>query len=229
MYIIKIGGGKTINHKAIIKSLKLLDNKVIVVHGANSLRDEIAQRLGIPVKTIISLKGYSSVRSDKKLMDLFLMSYAGLRNKRLVEIAQQAGINAIGLTGLDGALIRGKRNKKILSKEGDKIKVIKDDYSGRPKEIKADLLKILLNKGLTPFICPPILNEENEALNSENDSIVSLLVKDLSKVKTIIHFIEAPGLLKDHQDEKSLISKISLKELKEAEDKYTKGRMKRKM
>jgi acetylglutamate/LysW-gamma-L-alpha-aminoadipate kinase len=109
--IIKIGGGKDINLPAIARDLSLLDDDMIIVHGANALRDELASRLNTSIKTVTSVSGYSSVFSDQEVIDLQILAYAGLRNKRLVELLQQAGKNAIGLSGLDGAVIRGKRNQ----------------------------------------------------------------------------------------------------------------------
>lgn len=229
MMIIKIGGGKTINHKAIIKDLANIESKFIVVHGANALRNEIAKKMNHEINNITSPSGYSSVLTDDNAMDIFLMSYAGLRNKRLVELAQECNINAIGLTGIDGGLITGKRKTAIKAKIGNKVKMIRDDLSGRPNKINTELINLLLNNNTVPFLCPPILSEEGKALNTENDSIVSLLAKELDNVKTIIHFIEAPGLLQDLNNENSLIKKIARQELEHVEEKYTKGRMKRKM
>jgi acetylglutamate/LysW-gamma-L-alpha-aminoadipate kinase len=234
MLIIKIGGGKEINLKDILQDLKNLKERFIVVHGANYLRNWLARKLNQSVETLTSLKGYTSVRTDKKAIDLFLMAYAGLKNKRIVELAQKEGINAVGLTGLDGGLIKGERNKKILAKIDNKIKVIKDDYSGKPKEINLDFLEILLKQNLIPFICPPILSYENEALNTENDSIVSLLAKEinqnsnLEKIDKIINLSDVPGLLKDPKDETSLIEKLNLSDLESSQE-YAKKRMKRKL
>ncbi|MCH7759336.1 [LysW]-aminoadipate kinase [Patescibacteria group bacterium] len=228
MLILKIGGGKTINLKAIIADLKNIDQPFIVIHGANALRDEIAQKMGHPTKTVTSVSGYTSVLTDQVAMDIFMMAYAGLRNKRLVELCQQNNINAIGLTGLDGGLIRGHRKKAIKIRIKDKIKLIRDDLSGRPDKLNVDLLNSILSMGYVPFITPPILSYQGQALNTDNDTIVALLVKELS-IETVIHLLEEPGLLKNINDPGSLIKKISQRELEFMEKIYTQGRMKRKM
>ncbi|MDA2923025.1 [LysW]-aminoadipate kinase, partial [Patescibacteria group bacterium AH-259-L07] len=235
LLVIKIGGGKTINLEAIIADLKFVDQQYLVVHGAHALRDEIAQKLGHEVKTITSVSGYSSVLTDDDAMDIFMMTYAGLRNKRLVEMAQKYGINAIGLTGLDGRLIQGKRKTAIKAKMGDRIKVIRNDLSGRPEKLNVELLQSLISSGYVPFITPPILSYEGQALNTDNDSIVALLVKELGNrvpklsVEVVIHLLEAPGLLKDPRDPNTLITTIKKVELEHIEKDYTQGRMKRKM
>jgi len=84
MILIKVGGGKQINWNFICQDIKTLtkqDEKIILVHGASAVRDKIAQRLDVPTKTIISPSGVSSVYTDAKAIDIFLMVYAGLVNK----------------------------------------------------------------------------------------------------------------------------------------------------
>ena len=110
MLLIKIGGGDTINLDGIARDLSTIEGPKVVVHGANALRDRLAERLGVEKRTLTSVSGYTSVYSDRELIDVMLMAYAGLRNKRIVESLQGHGVNAVGLTGLDGAMVRGMRN-----------------------------------------------------------------------------------------------------------------------
>ena len=144
MIIIKIGGGTDINLKNIVADLANLDEQFVIVHGANALRDQIAKDLNKPKKVMTSVSGYASVFSDETALDIMMMAYAGLRNKRLVELCQQHGINAVGLSGLDGKMIQGERNKGIRIKEDGKLKIIRD-FSGKPRSINIDLLKISID------------------------------------------------------------------------------------
>ncbi|MCP4388610.1 MAG: acetylglutamate kinase, partial [Gammaproteobacteria bacterium] len=104
--LIKIGGGEQINLAAIITDLASLEQPFIIVHGANVLRDQLAQHLGFEKTILTSVSGYSSVFSDQDALDVIMMSYSGLRNKQIVELCQRNGINALGLTGLDGRLVQ---------------------------------------------------------------------------------------------------------------------------
>ena len=226
MIIIKIGGGASINLDAIISDLKNIKEDFIIVHGANALRDEVAQKLNYEKQVLVSASGYSSVFSDEAALDIMMMSYAGLRNKRIVEMCQQVGINAIGLTGVDGKLIEGKRNKGIRIKENGKLKIVRD-FSGKPQKINVDLLKILITNGYIPVLTVPIIDENNFAISSENDDIVALLKESLEADK-VIQLIEAPGFLNDVNDPESVVKKISKFELEKREAQVD-GRMKRKM
>ncbi len=226
MIIVKIGGGKDINIGGIISDLANLDDRFIIIHGANALRDKLAEDLNEPKKTITSVSGYSSVFSDEKALDILIMAYAGLKNKRIVEICQQNGINAVGLSGLDGKIIEGRRNKGIRIQESGKLKIVRD-FSGKPKIINHKLLDLLLDNGFTPVLCVPIIDENNFAINSENDDIVTILQNTIHADK-IIQLIEAPGFLNNPDDPDTLVRSLSAKELLTREEQVA-GRMKRKI
>ncbi|MEW5842205.1 MAG: [LysW]-aminoadipate kinase [Bacteroidota bacterium] len=226
MLLIKIGGGKELNLKGIAADLATVNEKFIIVHGANALRDELALKLGIEKKVVTSLSGYDSVLSDENTIDLMMMAYAGVRNKRIVELLQQNGINAVGLSGVDGKLLQGKRNSGIKVREGGKTLLLRD-FSGKPKSINKQLLDLLLENGYTPVLSVPLIDENNFAINSENDDIVALLQSEF-KAEKIISLIEAPGFLLDKNDPSSLVSKMSKSEL-EAMEQKVEGRMKRKI
>ncbi len=226
MTIIKIGGGENINLEAIVNDLSNIKDDYIAVHGANALRDKIAEKLNYEKRILVSASGYSSVFSDDEALDIMLMSYSGLRNKRIVELCQQNGINAIGLTGLDGKLVVGKRNNGIRVKDNGKLKIVRD-YSGKPKAINVELINLLLNNGYVPVITVPIIDENNFAISSENDDIIALLKNELN-AETVFQLIEAPGFLDNANDANSLVKNISKQELENRES-QVEGRMKRKM
>ena len=226
MYIVKIGGGAAINLEGIIADIAELDLPCVIVAGANALRDDLAERLGTPKKILTSTSGYTSVYSDEDAIDVILMAYAGLRGKRLVELCQRHGINAVGLSGIDGRLVEGRRNRGIRIREGGK-NLIKRDFSGKPQRVNAGLLGLLLEHGYTPVISIPIIDERSTAINSENDDIVNVLQEALG-ARRIFQLIEAAGFLDDPDDPSSVVPTMTKEELA-AREAQVEGRMKRKM
>jgi acetylglutamate/LysW-gamma-L-alpha-aminoadipate kinase len=150
MIIVKIGGGAEINLQGIIQDLCQLKEKFIIVHGANALRDKLAEDLGQPKKVVTSVSGYSSVFSDETMIDQMMMSYAGARNKRIVEICHRYGINAVGLSGLDGKMIQGVRNKGIRVYQDNKLKILRD-FSGKPEAVNKTFLDLLMIMDMFPY------------------------------------------------------------------------------
>ncbi len=226
MMLIKIGGGEQINLEAAIADLATLEQPFVIVHGANVLRDQLAQKLGKEKQVLTSVSGYASVFSDQDAIDVIMMSYSGLRNKQIVELCQRNNINAVGLTGLDGRLVQGERNKGIRVRENGKT-LIKRDLSGKPRSINSQLLMMLLDNGYCPVLTIPIADENGFAINSENDDIVVQIASALD-IDTVIQLIEAPGFLDDPADETSLVTSMSLSEL-ERREASVEGRIKRKL
>ena len=226
MMLIKIGGGENIDLDAIIADLASLEQPFIIVHGANVLRDQLAARLGMEKTVLTSVSGYSSVFSDQDALDVIMMSYSGLRNKQIVERCQRRGINALGLTGLDGRLVQGERNKGIRVRENGKT-LIRRDLSGKPRSINVDLFRLLLDNGYSPVLTIPIADENGFAINSDNDDIVAQIAASL-ELDTVIQLIEAPGFLDDPEDDTSLVAQMSVAEL-HAREARVEGRIKRKL
>jgi len=224
--LLKVGGGASINLEGIARDLAGLDESVIVVHGANACRDDLAARLGKPVRTVTSVSGVSSVLTDDDAVEVLTMAYAGLVNKRFVHLCQQNGVNAIGLTGLDGALVRGRRNPGIRARENGKKRLVRD-HSGKPESINTRLLQWLVAEGYTPLLTVPILDEEGRPVSTENDSIVALLQVNL-RVPRVVQLLEAPGLLEDRDDPTSVVTELRISELTERSG-SARGRFQRKL
>lgn len=229
MIIVKVGGGENINWDYIAKDLTELVKKerVIVIHGASSKRDEITRKLGYATQVVTSPTGIDSVYTDKKALEIFLMVYAGLINKQIVAKLQQYGLKAIGLSGVDGGLWRAKAKKEIYVKEGNKVKLLRDNLTGRVENINLDLIQVLLKNDYLPIVCPPALSYEGEIVNTDNDWATAVMAGILKADKIVVLF-EAPGLLKNPADEKTLIPRVEKEKLDECLS-YANGRMKKKV
>jgi [amino group carrier protein]-L-2-aminoadipate 6-kinase len=226
MVLVKIGGGAAINLDGAAADIAAIDGPVVVVHGANALRDRLAAELGREKRVVTSVSGYASVYSDESAIDLLMMAYAGLQNKRIVERLQRHGRNAVGLTGLDGRLVTATRNKGIRVREGDKTLLLRD-FSGKPAAANASLLTLLLEHGYTPVVTVPLVDEQGYAVNSENDDVVALL-QGVLKASHVVELIEAPGLLRSPDDPSSVIDSLAAADLALIEER-AEGRFKRKL
>ncbi len=227
--LIKIGGGKSLNWEGVCRDVASLSDqeRMIIVHGASARRDEIAARLQVPTRTVESPSGVPSVYTDEVALDVFLMVYAGLVNKRLVAMLQRYGVKAVGLSGVDGALWRAKAKKEILVKENGKTKLLRDNLTGRVEEVNHSLITLLVEQGYVPVICPPALTYEDEIVNTDNDMAIGVMVGRLP-VNRMVSLFEAPGLLADPDDETSLISHIDRDRLDQFLE-YGRARMKKKI
>ena len=226
MIIFKVGGGSGINWEGVVRGLVGVEEPYVVVPGANALRDRISKALGRPPRRVVSPAGYESVLTGREELETMMMTYAGLRNKSLVESLRSHGVNALGVCGIDGGIVRGRRNPGFRVCEEGRVR-IERDLSGKPKQLNRPLLEALLGGGYRLVLSVPIADEEGRAMNTENDEIVALLAREL-KADKVYQFIEAPGLLEDPRNPETLLTRITPEELSSWE-RAVEGRMKRKL
>lgn len=226
MKVIKIGGARGTDHSHLVGDLKEMDD-YILVHGGSDEMNRLSIDLGLPPKTITSPSGHVSRYSDEGTLNILKMAYSGLVNKSLVEELRTSGINAIGLTGLDGGLLRGKRKKAIRSVEDGKVRIIRDDNTGRVEEVNTDLLRLLLDNNYVPVITIPISSEEGKGLNADADRAAAAIASRMDAEELIL-LTNQPGLLRDVNDPDSVIDSIPRDRI-EIGMEFAEGRMKKKV
>ena len=226
LLIVKVGGGAGINLEGLASDLAACEHPMIVVLGANATRNRLAQRLGTPPEVITSVSGYDSVLTDSAAIDLIMMTYAGLARGRMVEMLQSRGVNAIGLSGIDGRLIEGERNRGIRVRENGRKRIVRD-LSGKPRRVNKTLIRQLLESGYVPVVGIPVIDESGVAINADNDNIVAALHRALN-AERVVHFIEAAGVLANPDDPGSAIPTLDICGLQEREA-ASSGRIKRKL
>jgi acetylglutamate/LysW-gamma-L-alpha-aminoadipate kinase len=214
MYVIKIGGGAAIDEAAYARFAEDLaelhagGTPFLVVHGGNAEFSKLSAALGVPPRMITNDKGRVSRYTDRETIDAMLMTYCGKVNKTIVGIFQQAGINAVGLSGIDGRIATGRRKPVLRGNEDGKAKVLRDDHAGTIEHVDITLITLLLENGFVPVLTPPALAvEEGRPINVDGDKLALELAKRLSATH-LLFFSDTPGLLAAKDDESSLIREL---------------------
>lgn len=229
--VVKAGGNVGLDLGAIcadVAELVAQGQQLVLVHGGSHETDVMSEKLGHPPRYVTSDSGYVSRYTDRKTLEIFVMVTAGRINKLAVEQLQALGVNAIGLSGLDGRLVEGERKTALRIVENGKRKVIRDDYSGRITHVNTALLQALLSGGYTPVVAPLAISHESEALNVDGDRVAGAISASL-QAQTLVILSNVPGLLSDFPDEDSLIPHVPADRIEEYLDRYAKGRMKKKV
>lgn len=211
MLVIKIGGAEGINHDSIADDTAVLvgeGQRLIVVHGGSALTNKVAATLGYPPQFVTSVSGYTSRRTDRRTLEIFEMVYCGQVNKGLVEDLQRRGVNAVGLSGLDGRVWQGPRKAaiKIVDERGRR-RVLRDDYTGRVEQVNVALLTCLLDAGYTPVLTPPAISYDGEAINVDGDRAAAATAIAL-QAEALVILSNVPGLLERFPDESTLVQNI---------------------
>ena len=232
MLVVKLGGSAGIDPALTLDDLAALwpEHRIVFIHGANVVLDEWMRRLGREPRLVTSSTGQVSRFTDRETMDLMLMVYAGLVNKRLVEGLQQRGINAVGLTAMDGRIASGPRKDVLRAIENGKPKVLRGDYAGSIEQVDTRLLDLLLDNGYLPVLTPPALSDQGEAINVDGDKLAMQLAVAL-RAEALVILSNTPGLLRDVRDPASLIATIDVSDPASVEAAMTaaQGRMKKKV
>ncbi len=201
--------------------------KMIVVHGGSGETNAISEQLGHPPRFVTSPSGFTSRYTDRTTLEIFAMVTSGKINTLLVEKLQKLGVNAFGLSGVDGRLMVAKRKEAIRIVENGKQRMLRDDYTGKIDTVNGGLLMMLLNAGCTPVIAPLAISPEGVALNVDADRAAAR-VAGAVKAEQLIILSNVPGLLRQFPDESTLITHID-KEKVEQSLEFAEGRMKKKV
>ena len=191
--VYKIGGNVINDDKQLrnfLKDFSDIPGKKILVHGGGKEATDYGNKIGLKAQMINGRRV-----TDKETLDLVTMIYAGLINKRIVEILQEFNCNAVGLTGADGNVIPAdKRNPEPVD----------FGYVGdlTPRDINTDFISLLLESNYTPVFCAICRNKEGGLLNCNADSIASAVAVAYSPIEPteLIFCFEKEGVLNSHND-----------------------------
>jgi acetylglutamate kinase len=211
--VVKIGGNIIDNVEklsAFLKDFAAVKGFKILVHGGGKIASEIGKKLGIEPNMVNGRR-----ITDAQTLNLVTMVYGGLINKNIVAELQALGCNAIGLTGADGSILPAVKRP---------VAEIDYGYVGdvESENIKAELVKKLMQYGLVPVFAPLTHDGHGNLLNTNADTIAQEIAKALSPYMQVqlIYCFEKKGVLIDAGDDNSVINCITSKdftELKERE------------
>lgn len=228
--VIKLGGAAGVTAAPVLADVAGLVREgwpVILVHGTSAAADELAMRVGLPVRQITSPSGHVSRYTDPAMLELYVMAAAGGVNKALVAELQRMGCNALGLSGVDGRLLVARRKDAVRALEGGRQRIIRDDYTGQLEAANGSLLEQLLRTGFTPVVAPLALGWSGERLNVDGDRAAAMIAGAVA-AEALIILSNVPGLLAEWPDETSLVRHVAPEHLHTVEG-LAQGRMKKKL
>ncbi len=229
MIVVKIGGAAGIDYGPLCADLAGLvaaGERIVLCHGGSDGASTLGERLDHPPRFVTSPSGHTSRLTDRATLEIFMMATA-LLNRQLVERLRGLGVNALGLSGMDGGLLQGARKASIRIVENGRQRIVRDDWTGTVEQVNAPLLTTLLDGGYLPIIAPLAVGAAGEPLNIDGDRGAAMVAAALA-AETLLLLTNVPGLLREFPDEASLIAQLPAAEL-EATMAVAQGRMKKKL
>ncbi len=214
LYVIKIGGNiidDPVQMESFLKDFSELEGCKILVHGGGKIATRLAEDLGIKSELIEGRRV-----TDGESLKVVAMVYAGLINKNIVAGLQKRNCNAIGLAGADGNIIRAKKRPFKTIADGRQI-----DYGFvgdlDDNSVDAQAIYKLVQAGFTPVFSAITHDGNGQLLNTNADTIASVIAVAMSGLYTtsLVYCFEKSGVLKDVNDEGSVIPDIDPEEYKQ--------------
>lgn len=199
--VIKIGGN-IIDHpeklQRFLQDFAKIEGAKVLIHGGGKIATEMSKTLGIVPQMVDGRR-----ITNAETLKVVTMVYAGLINKNVVVQLQSFGCNAIGVCGADGNCIPSKKRSGTSIDYG---------FVGDPLEDGSNpTLSLLLENGLIPIVAPITHDTKGNLLNTNADTIASTVARQLahSFETHLLYCFEKKGVLKNIEDENSVISQIT--------------------
>lgn len=208
--VIKIGGeviDKTDLLNQFLNDFSKLEGKKILIHGGGKKATEISRLLGIETKLVDGRR-----ITDEKSLEVAVMVYGGLINKKIISKLQSLSCNAIGLTGADGNTILADKRP---------VKEIDYGWVGDIKKVNTEQIDSLLSNNITPVFAALTHDGQGNMLNTNADTIASAIATAMAGKHNVrlIYCFDKQGVLEDINDENSLIKKINAAQYEELKNK----------
>ena len=200
--VVKYGGSAMVDeqlkHQVIqdVVLLKLVGFKPIIVHGGGKEISRWVNKVGMEPHFVNGLRV-----TDEPTMEIAEMVLNKV-NKSLVQLVNELGVKAVGISGKDGMLLRCE---KKLSK-GEDI-----GFVGEITKVDPQIIYDLLEKDFLPIICPVGLDDDNNTYNINADDAACAIAKAM-KAEKLAFLTDIEGVYKDPQDSSTLISELTVSE-----------------
>ena len=204
--VIKVGGKIVEEEESLqqlLKDFSAIEGYKVLVHGGGRSATKIAAQLGIESQMVNGRR-----ITDAEMLKVVTMVYGGLVNKNIVAKLQACGVNALGLTGADMNAIRSHKRP---------VKDVDYGFVGDVDEANGKMLSTLILQGIVPVMAPLTHDGNGNLLNTNADTIAGETAKALSKFfdVTLVYCFEKKGVLRDANDDDSVIPHITEPEFKQ--------------
>lgn len=205
--VIKCGGNPSVDAASICADVARLveeGQSVLLVHGGSGEIARLAGRLGVPQRTLVAPDNVSTRYTDPATLEVVILALAGGVKPRIVAELARLGVPAVGLTGLDGGMLRARRKSAVRSVVDGRTTLVRDNHSGRLGEVRIELPESLLRSGFVPVVSPPAIDEHGEPVNVDADRAAAALAAALGADQLVL-LTGAPGVLADPDDDTSVL------------------------
>jgi acetylglutamate/LysW-gamma-L-alpha-aminoadipate kinase len=211
--VVKIGGARAVDPDGALADVATLvesGEDVVVVHGGSTAVDETLEALGEEPEYVETPSGVVGRFTDERTMEVFEMVMPGKLNTDLTAGLLNQGVDAVGLSGVDGKLLAGPRKSAVRVQEDGKKKIRRGDHSGTIEQVNADLLETLLAGGYTPVATVPMAGKDGDEwlpVNADADRAAAAIAGALGA--DLVVLTDVAGVYADPDDASTRIDAVA--------------------
>lgn len=206
--VVKCGGNPSVDAECVCADVARLvhgGQAVLLVHGGSGEIARLAGKLGVPQRTLVAPDNVATRYTDPATLEVVILALAGGVKPKIVSELSRLGVPSVGLTGLDGGMLRARRKSAVRSVVNGRTTLVRDNLSGRLDGVRTELPETLLRSGFVPVVSPPAVDEHDHPVNVDADRAAAALAAALGADRLVL-LTGAPGVLADGDDETSVLS-----------------------
>ena len=215
-FVVKFSGKVTEDREnlaSLAEELALLHQvgiRVCVIHGGGKQLTELARKLGV-VQTVIEGRRVT----DDDTLELAKMIFRGKINTEILAQFRRQGVNAVGLSGIDGGVVKAVRRppKDVVNRQTGETETVDYGHVGDVVEIDASLINTLLDSGYLPIISSLGADDEGRVFNINADTIAVEIAVSL-KAEKLILLTDVNGIYLDEGNEATKLSRLTTTDAK---------------
>jgi acetylglutamate kinase len=211
-FVVKIGGEIADDEATLhafceeVALLAQVGIRVVMVHGGGKQATQLSKQLGIEPKMVEGRRV-----TDEKTLDVVMMVFAGKINTEILAAIREAGVEAVGISGVDGGIVNAVKRppKKVVNEKTGVEEIVDYGHVGDIESIDPKLLTTLLNADFIPVMASLGGDDLGNILNINADTVASEIASALGAEKLIL-VTDVEGILRA---DKTLISRVTPAEI----------------
>jgi acetylglutamate/LysW-gamma-L-alpha-aminoadipate kinase len=210
--VVKIGGNADVDADAVVEDIaSLVDDgrRVVVAHGGSAEIERLAGEMGVPQTEHVAPDGVTSRHTDEKTLEVVTMALAGSVKPRLILSLARRGIRALGMTGLDGQLIRARRKGAQRAVVDGHQVLVRDNLAGKIEHVETGILTVAMDQGIVPVVSPPAISADGEVLNVDADRAAAAVASAMDAEELVL-LTGAAGVQTRPGDPDSVLEQVGM-------------------
>lgn len=205
-FVVKVGGGALEDEAAIrsllsqVEILHQVGIRVVLVHGGGTQASELSRALGAEPRFVEGRRV-----TDESALQVATLVLNGATNTQILAVCRKIGLPAVGLSGVDGGLVKARRRPPVSTATG----TVDYGFVGDVVAVDPRVLTALLDAGMVPIVSPLSADDSGQVLNINADTVASAIATGLGAEKLLM-LTGAPGILERGNDPASLVSYTDL-------------------